>query len=129
MKTTLKDIADMAGVSPGTVDRALHNRGRVNPEVAERIRKLARELGYKPNAIAKGLSRRKDNLRITIILHIKKTNTFFDDVLVGIKQGYDELVDISCLPFRVPFCGQQAQFRIGVGPASRPPKDGACLGV
>lgn len=93
MKTTLKDIADMAGVSPGTVDRALHNRGRVNPEVAERIRKLARELGYKPNAIAKGLSRRKDNLRITIILHIKKTNTFFDDVLVGIKQGYDELVD------------------------------------
>lgn len=43
--------------------------------------------------------------------------------------GYDELVDISCLPFRVPFCGQQAQFRIGVGPASRPPKDGASPGI
>ena len=45
MATTLKDIADMAGVSAGTVDRALHNRGRVNPEVAERIRKIAKELG------------------------------------------------------------------------------------
>ena len=93
MATTLKDIADMAGVSAGTVDRALHNRGRVNPEVAERIRKIAKELGYRPNAIAKGLSKRKDNMKITIILHISKTNFFFDDVMIGIKQGYDELID------------------------------------
>lgn len=93
MGTTLKDIAAMAGVSAGTVDRALHDRGRVNPLVAERIKKIAKELGYRPNQIAKGLSRRKDNLRITIILHIRRTNTFFEDVLVGIKQGYDELVD------------------------------------
>ena len=42
MGTTLKDIAAMAGVSAGTVDRALHNRGRVNPEVAERIKKIAK---------------------------------------------------------------------------------------
>ena len=83
MATTLKDIADMAGVSPGTVDRALHNRGRVNQEVAERIRKIARELGYRPNAIAKGLSKRKDNMKITIILHISRTNFFFDDVFSG----------------------------------------------
>ena len=93
MGTTLKDIAAMAGVSAGTVDRALHNRGRVNPEVAERIKKIAKELGYKPNTIAKGLSKRKDNLKITIILHISKTNSFFDDVLIGIKQGFDELAD------------------------------------
>ena len=93
MATTLKDIADMAGVSPGTVDRALHNRGRVNQEVAERIRKIARELGYRPNAIAKGLSKRKDNMKITLILHISRTNFFFDDVMIGIKQGYDELID------------------------------------
>ena len=93
MGTTLKDIAAMAGVSAGTVDRALHDRGRVNPEVAKRIKKIANELGYKPNAIAKGLSMRKESLRITIIMHISKTNTFFDDVLIGIKQGFDELAD------------------------------------
>lgn len=93
MGTTLKDIAAMAGVSAGTVDRALHDRGRVNPEVAKRIKKIANELGYKPNAIAKGLSMRKENLRITIIMHISRTNSFFDDVLIGIKQGFDELVD------------------------------------
>ena len=35
MAVTAQQIADLAGVSRGTVDRALHNRGRVNPEVKE----------------------------------------------------------------------------------------------
>ena len=46
MAVTLQQIAELAGVSRGTVDRALHNRGRVNSEVALRIRKIADELGY-----------------------------------------------------------------------------------
>ncbi|MBP3310692.1 MAG: LacI family DNA-binding transcriptional regulator [Butyricicoccus sp.] len=46
MAVTLQQIAERAGVSRGTVDRALHNRGRVNSEVALRIRKIADELGY-----------------------------------------------------------------------------------
>ena len=45
MAVTAQQIADLAGVSRGTVDRALHNRGRVNPEVKEKIQKIARELG------------------------------------------------------------------------------------
>ena len=45
MAVTLKQIAELAGVSRGTVDRALYNRGRVKPEVAERIRKIADDLG------------------------------------------------------------------------------------
>lgn len=36
--TTLKDIAAAAGVSIGTVDRALKDRGRVNPQVAQHIK-------------------------------------------------------------------------------------------
>ena len=43
MAGTIKEIAEKAGVSRGTVDRALNNRGRVNPEVAERIFEIARE--------------------------------------------------------------------------------------
>ena len=41
--TTLKDIAAAAGVSIGTVDRALKDRGRVNPQVAQHIKDLAKE--------------------------------------------------------------------------------------
>lgn len=43
---TIQQIADKAGVSRGTVDRALNNRGRINPEVAERIKEVADEMGY-----------------------------------------------------------------------------------
>ena len=42
--TTIKEIADMAGVSRGTVDRVLNNRGLVRDETAERIRQIASAL-------------------------------------------------------------------------------------
>ncbi|HAJ74262.1 MAG TPA: LacI family transcriptional regulator, partial [Lachnospiraceae bacterium] len=41
MPVTLQQIANAAGVSRATVDRALKNRGRINPEVAEKIKRLA----------------------------------------------------------------------------------------
>lgn len=41
MAVTLKQIAEIAGVSRGTVDRALHDRGRVSAKVAERVRRIA----------------------------------------------------------------------------------------
>ena len=42
--TTLKNISAAAGVSIGTVDRALKDRGRVNPQVAQHIKDLAKEM-------------------------------------------------------------------------------------
>ena len=49
MRVTLNQIAEAAGVSRGTVDRALNHRGRINPEVAERILRIAKEMGYRRN--------------------------------------------------------------------------------
>lgn len=48
MAGTIQQIAELAGVSRGTVDRALNNRGRINPEVAKRIEQIANEIGYVP---------------------------------------------------------------------------------
>ncbi|MGT9066275.1 LacI family DNA-binding transcriptional regulator, partial [Enterococcus faecalis] len=48
MAGTIKEIAEKAGVSRGTVDRALNNRGRINPEVAEKIKTIAKEMNYVP---------------------------------------------------------------------------------
>ncbi len=50
MAVTIQQIADRAGVSRGTVDRALNNRGRINKEVAEKIREIASDMGYVPRA-------------------------------------------------------------------------------
>ncbi len=61
---TMKDIAERAGVSRGTVDRVLNNRGRVDAQKAERIRRIAREMGYQPNLAGKGLAARKKRLRL-----------------------------------------------------------------
>ena len=46
MSVTIQQIAEKAGVSRGTVDRALNNRGRINPEVAEMVKRTAEEMGY-----------------------------------------------------------------------------------
>ncbi len=91
MATTIKEIAKLAGVSIGTVDRAMHNRGRVNPEVAQRIRQIAEELDYKPNSIAQGLSARSRRLRIAVIFHRKNMDSFTRDVLQGIQICREEV--------------------------------------
>ena len=45
-KVTIQMIAERAGVSRGTVDRVLHDRPSVTPEIRERVQKLAKQLGY-----------------------------------------------------------------------------------
>lgn len=55
-KVSLRHIASQLGVSVKTVSGALHNRSiRMSDETRERIRKLAEELGYKPNLVARGM--------------------------------------------------------------------------
>lgn len=53
--TTIKEIAKKAGVSPGTVSKALADREDVSVRTKRRIKKLAEELGYIPNYIARSL--------------------------------------------------------------------------
>lgn len=60
---TIKDIAREAGVSIGTVDRVLHDRGMVSPETKARILDVMKELDYKPNHAAQGLCHPKKELK------------------------------------------------------------------
>ncbi|MEU5264799.1 LacI family DNA-binding transcriptional regulator [Amycolatopsis sp. NPDC021455] len=54
-KPTLRDVATVAGVSVGTVSYALNGKGRVDPDTRERIRRIATELGYAADPVARGL--------------------------------------------------------------------------
>ncbi len=58
-KVTIKDIAHIAGVSRGTVDRVINGRGNVAEEVEKKILKIANELGYEKNLMASALASNK----------------------------------------------------------------------
>ena len=60
-KTTIKDVANTAGVSTQTVSRVLNNRPDVSPETREMVQKVIHELGYAPNIIARSLSSGRTN--------------------------------------------------------------------
>ena len=95
MHVTTKLIAELAGVSRGTVDRALNARGGVNREVAEKVIRIANELGYKPNIVAKSLSNRgKGNTKIGVIIN-SIGNPFYNDVMKGIYEAQTEIKDFG----------------------------------
>jgi len=82
--TSIKEIAALAGVSRGTVDRALNNRDGVNREVAERIRRIAAEKDYKTNRAALALAARKRPLKIGAIFPVDG-NVFFEEIIAGVR--------------------------------------------
>jgi LacI family transcriptional regulator len=84
---TLRDVARVAGVHPGTVSRALNpeTRGLVNEGTAQRVLAAAKELGYRPNPIARGL---RTNRSHTIgVLVPDLMNPLFAAVVRGIEDG------------------------------------------
>ena len=81
---TIKQIADLCGVSRGTVDRVINKRGNVKAETQELVLNMAKQLGYKPNPAGKALSARKHNPIVGSILS-SEGNPFFDEVIRGIK--------------------------------------------
>lgn len=94
MAVTMEDIARLAGVSRGTVDRALHNRGRINAEVAARILKIAAEQGFEPNRVGRALARAKNPIRIGVVAQSART-PFIRKVLQGIDRARDEFASLG----------------------------------
>lgn len=92
MAGTIKEIAERAGVSRGTVDRALNNRGRIKPEVAERIFAIAKELDYHSNRkTAKNIHQNLGKgMKIGVITQLSKAS-FMIPVRQGIKDAEREL--------------------------------------
>lgn len=81
----IKQIAAEAGISIGTVDRALHNRPGVNPKTRARVLKIAEKLGYRPNLAARSL---KLNRRIRVAVHLpRQIASFFDALRDGIRDA------------------------------------------
>ena len=83
MPTTIKDIAKQAGVAHSTVSRALHGSSLISFETAERIRKVAQEMGYQPSAAARSLKTNRSQVLGVIVSSID--DPFFSEILFGIE--------------------------------------------
>ena len=90
MPVTLRQIAELAGVSRGTVDRVINNRGHVNEMVEARVRKIAEELGYEPNQVGRALARSKMNLKIGFLVQSAETPTM-QILMEGVEQAAAKL--------------------------------------
>lgn len=84
MDITIIEIARRAGVSTATVSRALNNNGPVREETRQKILQIARELNYKPNPIARSLSRKQTDT-IGVILP-ELVDEFFMEIIRGIDE-------------------------------------------
>ena len=95
---TLKDVARLAHVDVSTVSRALNNTSYVHPDTKERIYAAAKELGYRPNAMARALRQGRGQVIGVVVprLHM----TIFSEILQGIEaqaqqQGYMTTVCVT----------------------------------
>ncbi|TCS80899.1 LacI family DNA-binding transcriptional regulator [Pectinatus cerevisiiphilus] len=86
---TIKQIADLCGVSRGTVDRVINERGNVKTETRNLVLNMIKKLEYQPNPAGKALSARKHNPVVGILIPAKG-NPFFDDVIRGIKTAAEK---------------------------------------
>ncbi|TYB50631.1 LacI family transcriptional regulator [Nonomuraea sp. PA05] len=80
---TIYDVARQAGVSAATVSRVLNGRRTVDPEMVARVLTAVRELGYRPNAVARNLRRSRTTLWAVIVPDIG--NPFFTSTVRGIE--------------------------------------------
>lgn len=89
----IRDIAQKAGVSPGTVDRILHNRGKVSEKSREAVEKVLAEVGYRYNIHTSAISFRKE-INILICIPQAPSGAYWESVKQGFEHALDEFYDI-----------------------------------
>lgn len=99
MQPTLREIAKLAGVSRGTVDRVIHGRGRVDKTVEKRILALMEQMGYKPNTVSRNLVIQKQHLKLGLICRTD-INGFWEELLTGVDAIASELAEYNVTVLR-----------------------------
>ncbi|MFP4020377.1 MAG: LacI family DNA-binding transcriptional regulator [Halanaerobium sp.] len=82
--TTQKDVAEKAGVTVTTVSRVINNRGYIAEETRKKVYQVMDELNYRPNALARSLSKKKSNILGVILPAVK--HPFFSSLLSYIEE-------------------------------------------
>ncbi|MCG2769989.1 MAG: LacI family transcriptional regulator [Anaerolineae bacterium] len=81
MRVTLKDVAELAGVSTKTVSRVVNEQGEISEGTRQRVQAAIEQLGYRPNRLARSLTTGKTHAVGIIIPDISEP--FFPEVILG----------------------------------------------
>jgi len=87
-RATSYDVAELAGVSQSAVSRVFQNGASASKDMRNRVMAAADKLGYRPNAIARGLITQQSNMVAVVIS--KMTNLYYPEVLVQLTQRFSE---------------------------------------
>ncbi|WP_420642428.1 LacI family DNA-binding transcriptional regulator [Candidatus Leptofilum sp.] len=82
-RTTIEDVAALAGVSRQTVSRAINNKGEISKATKEKVMAAVAELGYQPNRLAQGMVTQRTRTVGLVVPDI--TNLFFPEVARGVQ--------------------------------------------
>ncbi len=88
--STIKDVAIAAGVSAGTVDRVLHDRGRVSEANAKKVLMAIKKLDYTPSQLGSALSTSKNQIKIGIT-YPQVDSSFWNEIGQGIEKAQQQL--------------------------------------
>ena len=103
-RTRIKDIAQKANVSIGTVDRVIHNRGEVSKTTRDLILSIINELEYQPNILASTLASKKKFTFIVFTPEPIYPEGYWNKPMVGVRKAFQEIqqygVDISIHIFK-----------------------------
>lgn len=87
---TIKDVAELAGVSPSTASRAMHNNPTISPKTQKRVHEAMAKLNYAPDFNAQSLANKRSNA-IGVILPVDHqdifANPFFMEIIRGISEA------------------------------------------
>ncbi|MDR1645691.1 MAG: LacI family DNA-binding transcriptional regulator [Tannerellaceae bacterium] len=98
----IKDIANLSGVSTGTVDRILHKRGKVSTEAQEKVEKVLKMINYHPNLIARSLALKKKYNLVTLTPHLAK-GEYWTKIAEGVNKAEQELFSYNIAIDRLYF--------------------------
>ena len=90
-RATVKEIARLAGVSIGTVDRVLHDRGEVSTTTKAKIHTIVAALGYEPNILARQLARNRVYTFRAILPRADQDSGYWSLCLAGIHRAERDL--------------------------------------
>lgn len=90
---TISEIARLAGVSAGTVDRILHNRGKVSESARNAVGKILAESGYRNNIHSSAIGLRK-GFRLAVAMPDSSRGEYWFSIREGINHALEEFSDI-----------------------------------